>query len=392
MSSLEIPAWLGGGAAAVGAGLSTGELAGAALGAGALEGTTAAGLSEIGSILPEGALAAGSLTGGADLAAGLFSGGGAGGIETTAVPTLGGGVGAGGGVPAAAIASPAAPAANAPAGSFAGGVIGGAASSAAPVSAPVSPTTSGLFGAPIPDTSSPLVVGANAPQQGQAIGNLSGFAGPNLDGQTVPLGGAGGIVGTPAAPAGPWPGGGAPAPNSVDAFLSDPSLGSAWGVVKANPNLTLATLGLGANMLLGNKGVSGEGQLRASADRLSEQGATLQNYLTSGTLPPGVQSGLTGAGAAAKATIRSRHAASGTSGSSAEASELSAVDTQMTTRGVDIALQLFQSGLSEAQLSSQLYTTILQGALSEDQELGQAIGRFASAAVGAPVIQLGRGA
>ena len=80
----------------------------------------------------------------------------------------------------------------------------------------------------------------------------------------------------------------------------------------------------------------------------------------------------------AKATIRSQHAAQGTSGSSAEMQELSNVDTTMTTQGANMAMQLFSTGLSEAGMSAQLYQLILQTALTQDQQLGSAVGRFAS--------------
>jgi len=175
---------------------------------------------------------------------------------------------------------------------------------------------------------------------------------------------------------------------NLDAFTANPGVGTAWDLVKANPNIALSTLGLGANLVLGNQKLPGQNQISSLAGQTAQQSAQLESYLQTGTLPPGLQAGLTSAGAAAKATIRSRHAAQGTSGSSSEEQELAAVDTGLQTQGANVALQLFQQGMSEAQISAQLYQSILSSAVQQDAALGSAIGRFASSLAPTTTINL----
>lgn len=374
-------------AADAGGGLSSGVLAGGDIGAGVLQGATQAGLDAAGSIIPEAATAAGTLSGDAALA-GVGAGLGVGdaGVGAGAIGSGPSAAPVGAGVPTAAL-TPSASGAGLPgAGTPAGGVLGGASASAAPLSAPVSPTSSGVFSGPpegstdpiimAPSTSNistpmPLQTGAPTPGNGVSGGIIQG--GTPVDNPSLP--------GVPSAAAA--------APSAWDKFTGDPSLSSAWGVAKSNPNLLLAGAGLGANLLLGNRALPGENQISSAAGQSQALANQLESYLQTGTLPPGLGAGLSSAGAAAKATIKSRHASSGTSGSSAEEQELAAVDQQISTNGADMALKLFQTGQTESQISSQLYQTILQGAVAQDQELGSAIGKFASTLAGSPTINIG---
>ena len=128
--------------------------------------------------------------------------------------------------------------------------------------------------------------------------------------------------------------------------------------------------------------MSGQGALKSEASQLSRQGGQLQSYLANGTLPPGVQAGITQAADAQKASIRSRYAASGSSGSSAEAADLAAVDQQAQAQGAQIAMQLLTSGISESGLASGIYENIANQSLQEDKDLGSAFGSLASALSG----------
>lgn len=341
-------------------------------GAGVLAGTLPEGLNSIGSIVPE--LAGGALSGVAGAIGGASGGGGGGsGGGGSEAASLGVPTQIGGGSPVSgALSSSASPTQGAlsTAAGPTGGPLGGAAASAAPTSAPVSPTTAGTFGsAPSGDN---FLVGANT---------TSPVAGASLSG--TPLSSMPGTDPTAAgANAAPTAADAAKGATSVDKFLADPSLKTGFGVLSNNANLILPAAGLVTSALMGNRQQPQETALNATAKRLADQGQTLQGYLQSGTLPPGLQSGLSSAGAAAKATIRSRHAASGTSGSSSEAQELAGVDSAMVTQGANMALSLFQSGLSETQVSNQLYQALLSSTLQQDDQLAQAIGRFASAAAG----------
>jgi hypothetical protein len=152
----------------------------------------------------------------------------------------------------------------------------------------------------------------------------------------------------------------------------------------------VAAGGLGLEAIRGNQTVAGQPQVSAAASQLASQGATLQGYLNSGTLPPGVQTGIDSALKAAQASIRSQYASRGMSGSSAEAQDLANAGQVASTQGANIAMSLLNTGISETQLSSQLYTQIMNEALAQDQQLGSAIGNFASAlAGGGTTVRLG---
>ena len=179
--------------------------------------------------------------------------------------------------------------------------------------------------------------------------------------------------------------GGAAAPpqtSAIGKFLADPGLKTGGDALSSNANwLAPAALigyqGLKANA--GLSGVPGYGALSSTAAQLGAQGQQLQNYLTSGTLPPGVQQSLTQAGSAAKAAIRSQYASHGMSGSSAEQADLAAVDQKIVTNGVGIATTLLTQGVSESNLSAQLYNKILSANLQNDAALGTALSTLASA-------------
>jgi hypothetical protein len=134
----------------------------------------------------------------------------------------------------------------------------------------------------------------------------------------------------------------------------------------------------------------------SEAAALASQGNQLQSFLTTGNLPPGVQGSLNQAKEAAKATVKAGYAQRGESGSSAEAQDLANVDETVAGKGADIAMQLFNTGLSEVghgltaeNISTQLYQEILNLALSQDQQLGQAIGNFAGSLAPRPTINIG---
>jgi len=188
-------------------------------------------------------------------------------------------------------------------------------------------------------------------------------------------------TGTPsAAPnAGGTPNGG----NSIGNFIHNPSLDTLGNAVSSNANLLLPAALMGYQALNANKGLSaipGYNQVANTANNLTAQSQQLTSYLTSGTLPPGVQQGINQAGAAAKAAIRSQYASRGMTGSSAEAQDLANVDNTLVSQGAQIATQLLQTGVSEAQLGSQLYSQIMQSQLAQDNQLAASLATLAGAA------------
>jgi hypothetical protein len=144
--------------------------------------------------------------------------------------------------------------------------------------------------------------------------------------------------------------------------------------------LSAAPLALAA--IKGNQAMPGQNAIASEAAALESQGKTLQSYVTDGTLPPGVATQLHQAGEAAKASIRSQYAARGMTGSSAEATDLANVDNTIVGQGASIASSLLQQGMNETNMSAQLYSTIMNNAVQQDAQLGNAISAFASGIAG----------
>lgn len=144
--------------------------------------------------------------------------------------------------------------------------------------------------------------------------------------------------------------------------------------------------GLAMNLLGQKKPPVSENQAEAAigtdASQTAATGQQLQSYLASGTLPPGAQAGIDQAANSAKAAIRSKYASMGMSGSSSEQQELAAADTNAQAQGAALATQLLNSGISESQLSGQLYQSILNNQTQQDAALSSSIGNFASSLAG----------
>lgn len=247
------------------------------------------------------------------------------------------------------------------------GAGGGAAASAAPSGA--------VGGGNVLDTSS---LDNFATKGTLSAGSGTGGTGTGVDFGSNATGGAGGGAGNLPSVAEAA----AKAPTSVDNFLAHPGVGAGFDVLKANPSAAINAAGLGLDLLKGQQPLPGESQLKSEANSFAGQGQTLSGYLQSGTLPPGVQQGLTQATEAAKATIRSQYAAKGMSGSSAEQQDLAAVDNNARAQGANMAMQLLNMGISETGMASQLYKQLMDSSLAQDKSLGSSISSFASSLAG----------
>lgn len=278
---------------------------------------------------------------------GALEGGVAGGIAGLSSPSAGGGTG--GSLPGAAATA-------APSGVDAVGGTGGDVTLSSDLSSPISSNVgSGTVG----------TQGLSSGAPGTFTGFGTGAGGAGIDGAT---GGSSAFT---------------PAPKtSLQNFISDPGLKSAGNVLASNPGATLSGVGLGIDALKNGETVKGEKQIQGEAGQLASQGQSLQQYLASGSLPPGLQTGITQATNSAKATIRSQYAAKGMSGSSAEQQDLANADAAAQAQGAQLGLQLMNTGISETGMASQLYQQIMQSALQKDKDLGSAISSFASAAGG----------
>jgi hypothetical protein len=180
--------------------------------------------------------------------------------------------------------------------------------------------------------------------------------------------------------------GGSIAPNSTPGFgatggataFAPSATTSPWSALTKNPAAVLSGVGLVSNLISGNQMSSEQAALTARANSLGAGGAGLESSLQSGVLPPGLQASLQAASAQAQASIRGFYAGHGMSGSSAEAEDLGSEATETAARGGQMAMQLFQEGLNETQMSDQLMSQLLGVQLQQDQDLSNSIGRLAS--------------
>ena len=248
-----------------------------------------------------------------------------------------------------------------------GASTGSAAAAAAPASAAASPTTTGVLGSVDPS----LIETASAPAglSGDTAATALGTSGASTG-----LASANGVETAAGATTAAAGAGGGPGAASTGAGL----LGSlkTWGP------LALSGGGLLASMLEGSQKPAFEGQLQSQAAAMANQGAQLENYLTSGTLPPGVQSGLTQAYNSAAATIRSQYAQRGQTGSSAEMQDLANLSSTTVAQGAQIATNLLRQGVSESEFSAQLYSQLMQASMQQDAALSKSIADFSGSLAG----------
>ena len=162
----------------------------------------------------------------------------------------------------------------------------------------------------------------------------------------------------------------------------DGLLGGVKSFMKDYGSLALGGAGLAYNMLKGNEPVPYSAQLESQAAQLQAQGAQLQGYLTSGTLPPGMDAALQSAHNAAAAAIRSRYANMGMSGSSAEMNDLSNLAYTTVSQGANIASQLMQTGVNEQQFASGLYQNLMAQSVAQDTAMSNAMAGFTNAMAG----------
>lgn len=163
--------------------------------------------------------------------------------------------------------------------------------------------------------------------------------------------------------------------NPTPATATPAATGGLGNFLTKNPLLAMSAIGL----LAGNRQPAGYSQLQGEASSLASEGRAMESYLTSGTLPPGLQSSISAASLAAKATIRSQYAAHGMSGSTAESQDLAGVDQRSVAQAAQIAEQLFSQGLSATGMANNLYLALMNEQMQQDNALSGAVGNLAGA-------------
>ena len=294
-------------------------------------------------------------------------------------------------------------------GGAAGGALGGAATGTNPLTGALMGGAAGALGGAtgligggggagaVPDSVTPSVpgststglttaLGPSAPISAPPLGDITG-AGGGFDDNAIfnaagvaSSGGAPSASGlVPQASAGGGIAGGA-GPNSAAPAAPQAAKGGLFKDFSLRDALAVGGLGLSATKAQAK--LPGEVPLTNTAENLGTQGTQLTNYLTAGTLPPGLQAGIDQAKEAAKATIRSQFAGIGMSGQPAEAQALAQAEMAAQTQGAQTAVALLNSGLQASQMSAELYNMILQNSLNQDRELGSAVSNFATAMAG----------
>jgi hypothetical protein len=194
---------------------------------------------------------------------------------------------------------------------------------------------------------------------------------------------------------------------SSPSFLSQLTTGAVNSVTKNPLGILAAGTGLGLSILRGNQTDPNQAQLSAEAPQLQAQGAALtasgqnlQQYLTNGTLPPGLQQQVNNAVQAAKARIIQNHASNGENTNPAQnsalAQELNQVDLDAIAQAGTLEQQLFssgtqllQTGLSETGLSEQIYESLVKMDQTNNNALMASIASMAAALGGGTKIQIG---
>jgi hypothetical protein len=174
--------------------------------------------------------------------------------------------------------------------------------------------------------------------------------------------------------------------------------GSIMDSVTKNPvGTALGAAGLGYNIMAGQKQSANQKALTADAqkatansDQMVASGEALQKYLTDGTLPPAYQQQVDNAINDAKTTAISNAAAQGQptdpTKNTALAATLAKIDASRAGMQAQVAGQLFSSGSSlinsgqsAANLSGNLYQTLVQNDTAQAANTGKAIATLAAA-------------
>lgn len=239
--------------------------------------------------------------------------------------------------------------------------------------------------APVTDSLSPSVISASnaasptgtdiSLQQPSTFANLTGGTSPIDQSVSPSLASAGNAASGGAA---------AKAPNSIGELFQPGgfTLGNVGTALANNIAPLAAAGGIGLDALKGNKQSGAEKNITAQAGQESAQGQQLENYLQTGTLPAGMQAGVNQNLQSTIASIKSRYASMGMSGSSAEAQDIANAQSQAQAASAQMQEQLLSTGIQETGMSSQLYSELLKNSMANDTNLSNAIASFAAAASG----------
>lgn len=253
--------------------------------------------------------------------------------------------------------------------SFAGGGGGGSSLAA---SAFGSGPMGDVGGGSMSDMLKSLGVGGSSPGSGfgaDIVKDLISSTNPSIAGSLAPL-----LSTAAAAPAGSAGGG----EGGGGGFLSN-----LFGNRSLMETL-LPAAGIGYSAWRSNQPVEGIENLRGIAAEAQNQSQMMNrsaNEAMQGNLPGGAQQSIDSALRSAEATIRSRYANLGLTGSTMEAQDMADLQRRAVAQRFEIGRGLAQTGLSAAagqgQLAGSLYEKILQAETEQGTAFGDALSEFA---------------
>lgn len=145
----------------------------------------------------------------------------------------------------------------------------------------------------------------------------------------------------------------------------------------------ITPLTLASSVLQGDKQPVGMDQLQAHAGMAGKVGEDLVNSLATGKLPPGAQASIDEQVNSAIASIKSKYGQMGLSGSTMEVQEIEHAKQMGQALAFQYASQATQTGLNALGTSDQVYQTIMNTTLQQDQALMDVLARFAASSSGA---------
>ena len=175
--------------------------------------------------------------------------------------------------------------------------------------------------------------------------------------------------------------------------LTEPALNDLGWNTPLNQNFTYVDASLGTTQAVNVTGLSGTTILSSTYPTTPPAYSYIPGFMTlTGTLSsnltfqvPSTVGGewtVNNATSGAQAAIRSKYAQMGLSGSSMEQQELSQVNLNAAGAGAQVALNLYSQGISDANISQEIYKTLLSTDVQQQQQTGNAIANMAQALSG----------
>ncbi len=223
------------------------------------------------------------------------------------------------------------------------------------------------------------------PEVPQATGQAQtpGVLGTGIGSTTAPVPAIGATTGAAA----PVTGTGASGGSSVMQAINNPTWDNVGTAIGKNA-LTIGGIGLQAANFLSQPNAAKQATAAQTAETQlaaqdMAQSGQLESYLTTGTLPPGVQANLDQMRKSADAATASKYASIGNSGSSAQIQDQAAHQQAEAAAAGNIQTSLMAQGIQLAGLAGTAYGNLYTQSVATDNALQASISNFAAALAGA---------